>query len=134
MQPTENRAGVRLPLKLCVEKCKSKKPRYIILTGELAISMSPTAQQIQGALSMHGFWFKAFGMPMLHFSHIRALIGVDVKIMLPTKIEVGVMACLGSQQTCQTKKGKNFIRAGAFVGIDATNPSSNYMMVMTTEI
>jgi len=108
--------------------------RYLIFTGELAVSASPTQTVVTGKISMTGFWFNALGLKMLHISHLSALVGVDLKIMLPTKIEVSAIVCLGARKTCETGQGNNFIRGGAFVGVDATDPSDLYFMGMISEL
>jgi len=131
----ESSAGARLPLKICVENCKAKNRRFLFFEGELAVSLSPTAQVVTGKLSMMGMWLNSFGLKFLHISHLSLLVGVDVKVMLPTKLEIGAIVCLGARDTCAGKsKSSNFIRGAAFIGLDATDPEGNYGMFMMSEI
>jgi len=96
------RQGVRLPLKMCVEKCSSDVPTNIYFSGEIAVNMNAVSQMLEGTLTMTGWWKNALGMPFLHFDLLKLTIGFELKTWppLPLKLEVATTLCLGSWDAC----------------------------------
>jgi hypothetical protein len=125
-------------LKLCVEDCdKASSSRSMVFIGELAATLSPTQQLIEGGLKMMGKWENAFGLDFLHVTHAQLSVGMDTKLMMPSKLEGGGALCIGSQESCGTNSSSsndNMITGSAFVGVDATNPADNFVMAMLSEV
>ena len=89
---------------------------------------------------MMGWWYNALGAPMLHIADILLDVGVEVKTMLPAKIEMGARICLGARKYCQSKEsaagevgGTNYISGALFGGFSYQDPTENYLLVMSTE-
>ena len=125
--------GVELPVRLCVEKCSSSAPRYLYLAGSLSLKVSASAQLVDGQVKMDGWWTKVLEIPFANIGDVILGIGMDLKVELPTKLEVGGAICLGKSSDCLGHTGTR-IEGRAYVGVSATEPDSNYFTAMINQI
>ena len=126
--------GARLPLSICVRDCSQPETKEVIIfQGEVGMELGATSMSIVARLEMTAVWWEAI-VPFLHLLYGKITVGFDLKVMLPTRLEVGAMACIGSRAACKENKSENFVRAGLFGGLDANVPARNYMMVMISEL
>eukprot|EP01061_Rhynchopus_euleeides_P021826 TRINITY_DN35600_c0_g1_i1.p1 TRINITY_DN35600_c0_g1~~TRINITY_DN35600_c0_g1_i1.p1 ORF type:complete len:1199 (+),score=522.61 TRINITY_DN35600_c0_g1_i1:125-3721(+) len=127
--------GVSLPVKLCVEKCGGSfsNSRFLYLDGSVSLALSGSAQLVEGQLTMDGWWAKALGIPFVHVGNVLLGIGMDLKVGLPTKLEIGGAVCLGSETDCLGHTGTR-IEGHVYVGVSATEPDSNYFTAMINQL
>lgn len=128
----EKKVGFRLPLSICIEKCKTANPAKLYFQGELGMALSSTATVVYGSLQMARPWYAAV-VPFLHVLYGRLMLGVDLKTLLPSRMELGAMSCVGSKAACGKDAQGDFIKGSVFAGLDVTNPAKNYAVVMLTE-
>ena len=125
--------GVSLPIRICVESCSSDSPRYLYLTGSLALELSGEEQNVEGELVMDGWWNEAFGIPFVNIADIILGIAMNLETFLPSKLDIGGTVCLGTWDDCSTKTG-TYVEGRAYVGLDLAAPENSYYIMMISKL
>ena len=125
--------GVSLPIRICVESCSSASPRYLYLTGSLALELSGEEQNVEGELVMDGWWNEAFGIPFVNIADIILGIAMNLETFLPSKLDIGGTVCLGTWDDCSTKTG-TYVEGRAYVGLDLAAPENSYYIMMISKL
>jgi hypothetical protein len=101
--PLKPTAGLRLPLRICVEDCEHqfKSPRWLGFLGELAVELAGGVS-LNGKIEMLTAWRKTFGLKFLHVTSAMLTVGVTISTYPPTPntFQIGGSLCLGLEEAC----------------------------------
>ena len=123
--------GIQLGVKVCVERCKTARKRFLFFEGELSQTVAATGLDVNGGIRMIGTWDRVMGAPFLHISDVMGRLSISLSQYppLPSAIEVGGTVCLGSKSACVDGRSNRLIKGLAYGGIAAKDVTRNYVSI-----